>query len=128
MQGKQSREAEDGEGIRRSKEARRGDDEEAAGAWITGKTEWAEDEAGERERDKRRRGGVAVVITVAVPVVVARVVSEWGWCVVVVIRRGGSRHRTTLGKTGGGEGSGTAARGGAHEHRDLVFTPIFFVR
>ncbi len=67
------------------------------------------------ERDKRRRGGVAVVITVAVAVVVARVDSGWWWCVVVVIRRGGSRHRATLGKTGGGEGSGRAARGGTHE-------------
>ena len=38
MQGSQSREAEDGAGIRLPKEARRGDDEEAAGGWITGKT------------------------------------------------------------------------------------------
>ncbi len=43
MQGSQSREAEDGAGIRRPKEARRGDDEEAAGGRITGKTEWTED-------------------------------------------------------------------------------------
>ena len=53
MQGSQSLEAEDGAGMRRPKEARRGDDEEAAGGWITGKTEWAEDEAGERERETR---------------------------------------------------------------------------
>ncbi len=37
----------------RPKEARRGDDEEAAGGRVTGKTEWAEDEAGEREREIR---------------------------------------------------------------------------
>ncbi len=48
MQGSQSQEAEDGAAMRRPKEARRGDDEEAAGGWITGKTGWAEDEAGER--------------------------------------------------------------------------------
>ena len=53
MQGSQSWEAEDGTGIRRPKEARRGDDEEAAGGRVTGKTEWAEDEAGEREREIR---------------------------------------------------------------------------
>ena len=53
MQGSQSREAEDGAGIRRPKEARRGDDEEAAGGRVTEKTEWAEDEAGEREREIR---------------------------------------------------------------------------
>ena len=53
MQGSQSREAEDGAGIRRPKEARRGDDEDAAGGWITGETERAEDEAGERERETR---------------------------------------------------------------------------
>ena len=38
---------------------------EVAGSRITGETEWAEDEAGERERDQRRGGGVAVIITVA---------------------------------------------------------------
>ena len=54
MQGSQSREAEDGAGIRRPKEARRGDDEERGGrGWITGRTEWAEDETGERERETR---------------------------------------------------------------------------
>jgi hypothetical protein len=39
---------------------------------------------------------------------------KW-WCVIVVIHRGSSRHRATLGKTEGREGSGRAARGGAHE-------------
>jgi hypothetical protein len=53
VQGSQSREAEDGAVIRRPKEARRGDDEEAAGGRITGKTEWAEDKAAERERETR---------------------------------------------------------------------------
>ena len=90
MQRSQSREAEDGTGIRRPKETKRGDDEEAAGGRITGETEWAEDEAGERERETR---GEAVVITVhvAVAVVVAQGDSEGWWCVVVVICRGGSR-------------------------------------
>ena len=53
VEGSQSREAEDGAGIRRPREARRGDDEEAAGGRITGKTEWVEDEAREREREIR---------------------------------------------------------------------------
>ena len=39
-------------GRSRNKTAK-GDDEEAAGGWITGKTEWAEDEAEERERETR---------------------------------------------------------------------------
>ncbi len=53
MQGSQCREAEeDGTGIRRPKEARRGDDDEAAGGRVTGKTEWTEEEAGERERER----------------------------------------------------------------------------
>ena len=93
------------------------DDKRAGGRGrITGQSEWADNEAGEpeRERDQRRCGGVAVVITVAVAVTVARVNSEWLWCV-VIIRRGGSRQRAMLGKTGRGEGSGRAARGGAHE-------------
>ena len=38
----QSREAEDGAGIK-----------EVAWGWITGETEWTEDEAGERERETR---------------------------------------------------------------------------
>jgi hypothetical protein len=53
VQGSQCREAEeDGTGIRRPKEARRGDDDEAAGGRVTGKTEWTEEEAGERERER----------------------------------------------------------------------------
>ncbi len=66
VQGSQkSREAEDGAGIRRPKEARRGDDEEAAVGRITGKTEWAaEDEAGEREREIRGEAGVFVCLCV----------------------------------------------------------------
>ena len=61
MQGSQSREAEDGAGIRRPKEARQGNDEEAAGGRITGETEWAEDKAGERERETRGEAEVACV-------------------------------------------------------------------
>ena len=53
QRGSKSREAEDGAGIRRPKKAKRGDDEEAAGGRITGETEWAEDETGEREREIR---------------------------------------------------------------------------
>ncbi len=102
MQGSQSREAEYGAGIRRPKEARRGDDEEAAGGRITGKTEWAEDEAGEREREIRGEAveSPSLSLSLAAAVVDARVDSKWCWCVVVVIHRGGSRHRATLGKTG----------------------------
>ena len=40
VQGSQSREAEDGAGIRRPKEARRGNDKEAAEGRITGEIEW----------------------------------------------------------------------------------------
>ena len=59
--GSKSREAEDRAGIRRPNKAKQGDDEEAAGGRITGETEWAEDKAGERERETRGEAEVACV-------------------------------------------------------------------
>ena len=57
---------------------------------------------GAGERDKKRGGRVADVITVAVAVDVARVDNECWKCVVLVIC-GGSRQCATLGETGGRE-------------------------
>ncbi len=78
MQGSQSREAEDGEGIRRPKEARRGDDEEDAGGRITGKTEWAEDEAGEREREIKGEAVESQSLSLSLLLTLESIVSDGG--------------------------------------------------
>jgi hypothetical protein len=108
-----------------AKGGRRGDDEEAAGGRIMGETEWAEDEAGERERETR---GEAVESQSLSLYIMSPSLSS---LLKVIVRGGGvsssssaevaaGRHRVTLGKTGGGEGSGRrAARGGA-QSRDPV--------